>query len=97
MYYIGIWTGVVISLRIIKKFYPIDRGRPVIVWSAVFALVFTLLAFIYLSTKPPAHPYESTFFNYIDHIIRITLFFVLTKWYMYRIVIVQSPESEKAY
>jgi hypothetical protein len=91
MFYVGLYFGVIYSLKTVKKFYQLERGRPVINWSLFFMLAFFALSFIYDLTKQGDPMYHPSF-NFFDSIVKAGIFYALSKWYMYRIVITDMIE-----
>jgi hypothetical protein len=91
IFYIGLYFGVIYSLRTIKKFYQLEKGKPVIYWSLFFMIAYSIVNYIYYTTiSGDAMQYPA--FNFIDQFVRVMIFFALTKWHMYRIVITDIVE-----
>ncbi len=92
--YLGIWIGVMFSLNTIKRVFSPERGRPIIIWSMVFFVIFIILGIIshYLQARSQ-DIYSRQGYNFFDALMRLTLFFAFTKWYMYRLVITRLPQD----
>ncbi len=81
MYYVGIWIGVLFSTQVLRKFM-LGKRRRIVLWSTVYLIIATL--FIYVGGKNIEIPfYSSTDFNFVDHILRIIIFFTLSYHYFY--------------
>jgi hypothetical protein len=88
---IGLYFGVIYSLRMIKKFYQLEKGRPVIYWSLFFMIAYSAASYIYYATiRGDSMQYPA--FNFIEQFVRVMIFFALTKWHMYRIVVTDIVE-----
>jgi hypothetical protein len=92
-FYIGLWVGVPFSLDTLRRIYAIKEGRPIIIRSFVLFLGFGALSGFYSITAKREDFFLSNDFNLIDLLARTSLFLALTKWYMYRVVIVRKPEK----